>query len=169
MYKSICNSRILALLPMIMIVAGYSLPPTGNTKSVNYLSLPKPVVFWATFTTTIQLSGTPPIQSARSAGAGTATHLGKTIFEGISTVNFAIQPVQLNGTATLIAANGDEIYTSFTGTTINEAGMAKGSFVHVVTGGTGRFSDVNGLLRATSSHSMATQTGTLSFEGEIDY
>lgn len=163
----ICSPRLL-LLPFIMTLLGNSLPTTDNNSS-SPVCWSKPVVFWATFATSIELSGTPPIQTARSTGVGTATHLGKTTFEGISTVNFSVQPVQLNGTATFTAANGDEIYTSFTGTTTNEAGMAKGNFVHVITGGTGRFSDANGLLRAISLHNLSTQAGTLKFEGEIDY
>jgi hypothetical protein len=48
-------------------------------------------------------------------------------------------------------------------------GHATANYVYQVTGGTGRFANINALLRATSSHNLATQTGTLTLEGEIDY
>jgi hypothetical protein len=47
-------------------------------------------------------------------GRGAATHPGKTSFEGISTVNFSVQPAQIMGSTTLAAANGDQFYTLFT-------------------------------------------------------
>ena len=159
---------ILFALPVIMLLMGSGYSTADNTRAG--LAAPgKPVIFFATFATSLQISGTPPIQSARSSGGGIAIHLGKSYFEGISTVNFTVQPAQITGTATITAANGDEFYTSFTGTTVTSNGQAIGNFVHHITGGTGRFEDINGLLSASSSHSLATQSGTLSFEGEIDY
>ena len=155
-------------LPFMMVLMGSSYPTADHTNAA-FPSMTKPVIFSATFITTLHISGAPPIQTARSSGEGIAMHLGKSYFEGNSTVNFTVQPAQLNGTATITAANGDEFYTSFTGTTTTANGQALGNFVHHITGGTGRFADANGILRATSSHSLATQTGTLSFEGEIDY
>ena len=162
------HRRMLFVLPLLMVLMGSNYPTADHTTAA-LPSMKKPVIFSATFITTLQISGIPPIQTARSSGGGIAMHLGKSYFEGNSTVNFTVQPAQLNGTATITAANGDEFYTSFTGTTTTANGQAIGNFVHHVTGGTGRFADINGLLRATSSHSLATQTGTLSFEGEIDY
>lgn len=155
-------------LPVIMMLMVSSFSTADKNES-KLASQYKPVIFFATFATSLQITGTPPIQSARSSGDGIAIHLGKSYFEGNSTVNFSVQPAQITGTATITAANGDEFYTSFTGTTTAANGQAIGNFVHQVTGGTGRFADINGLLRATSSHNLATQTGTLSFEGEIDY
>ena len=154
-------------LPVMMVLMGSSYS-TDNTK-VKLTSPKNPVVFIATFTTNLQISGAPPIQTSRSSGGGVATHMGKTAFEANSTVNFTVQPAQLNGTATLTAANGDEFYTSFTGTVSNANGMAIGNFVHHITGGTGRFEGISGELTATSAHNLATQTGTLLFDGEIDY
>jgi hypothetical protein len=158
----------LSAIGVIIILLGTSFSTTKDNKTAIPV-LPKPVIFSATFTTTLQISGTPPVQTARSFGGGVATHMGKTSFEGISTVNFSVQPAQINGTATVTAANGDQFYTSFTGSTVIANGQSTANFVHQVTGGTGRFADINGLLRASSSHNLATQTRTLSFEREIDY
>jgi hypothetical protein len=166
----IFHLRIQLFLAIFLVIAAVNEVPGQSANASTHFLFPKnPVIFSATLNTTIQLTGAPPVQSVRSFGNGVATHMGKTLFEASSTVNFSVQPAVINGTATLTAANGDEIYTSFTGTTATAAGMATGNFVHTITGGTGRFSDVSGSLKATSIHNLATQKGVLSFEGEIDY
>ncbi len=162
--------RIVLLLPILLLLAALNKVPGQSIKtSARFISGKNPVIFSATLNTTIQLTGTPPLQSVRSFGSGIATHMGKTSFEAFSTVNFSVQPAVINGTATLKAANGDELYTSFTGTTATAAGTATGNFVHHITGGTGRFADASGTLTASSIHNLSTQKGVLSFEGEIDY
>ncbi len=166
----ISHPRIMLFLPILLILCGFTSVLGQSIKtSAKFLSPKNPVIFSATLNTTIQITGTPPIQSVRSFGNGIATHMGKTSFEAFSTVNFTVQPAVINGTATLKAANGDELYTSFSGTTATASGTATGNFVHNITGGTGRFADASGTLRATSVHSLSTQQGVLSFEGEIDY
>lgn len=130
----------------------------------------KDVPFKASFKTQIQIMGAPPVQPVRSSGPGIASHLGKAEFEANSTVNFTVQPAQINGTATITAANGDSFTTSFTGTsTPNGDGTATGYFSHTITGGTGRFSDISGSLTAVSLHNLSTNAGTLEFNGTISY
>jgi hypothetical protein len=161
---------ILLCLPIFLFFAAVTLVHGQSIKtSTHFLALRNPVIFSANLNTTIQLTGAPPVQSVRSFGNGIATHMGKTSFEAASTVNFTVQPATINGTAILTAANGDELHTSFTGTTATAAGTATGNFVHTITGGTGRFSNASGTFKATSIHNLATQKGVLSFEGEIDY
>jgi hypothetical protein len=166
----IFSSGVQLFLSIFLVLAAVSEVPGQAAKtSVHFLSPKNPANFSANLNTTIQLTGAPPIQSVRSFGSGIATHMGKTSFEAASTVNFTVQPATINGTAILTAANGDELHTAFTGTTATAAGTATGNFVHTITGGTGRFSNASGTLKATSIHNLATQKGVLSFEGEIDY
>jgi hypothetical protein len=130
----------------------------------------KDVPFKASFKTQIQIMGTPPIQPVRSFGQGIASHLGRSEFDANSTVNFTVQPAQINGTATITAANGDSFTTSFSGTTsLNGDGTATGHFTHTITGGTGRFSDISGTLNGVSLHNMSTNIGTLDLYGSINY
>jgi hypothetical protein len=127
------------------------------------------VPFHAKLETTITISGPPPVRQVRSAGFGTATHLGKTSFEVEATVNVAIQPAVVTGTATFTAANGDQFFTSFSGTTRPDNGAIIGDFMHEVTGGTGRFSDITGSFTGHSVHPLALQSGSLIFDGTISY
>ena len=127
------------------------------------------VPFYATLETTITISGVPPAQQVRSSGFGTATHLGKTTFEVVATVNVLVQPAVVTGTATFTAANGDQFFTSFTGITRPLNGAIVGDFVHEVTGGTGRFSDITGSFSGHSIHTFGLQSGSLVFDGSISY
>ena len=128
------------------------------------------VPFKASFKTQLQIMGTPPVQPVRSAGPGIASHLGRAEFEANSTVNFTVQPAQINGIATITAANGDSFTTSFSGTSSpNGDGTATGHFTHTITGGTGRFSNISGTLTGVSLHNLSTNVGTLELFGSIDY
>jgi hypothetical protein len=40
--------------------------------------------------------------------------------------------------------------------------------VHAITGGTGRFNDINGMLRGNCTHDTNSKKGTIALEGEID-
>ena len=129
----------------------------------------KSVPFCASLQTSIQILGTPPIQPVRSSGSGVATHMGQVTFEGNATVNFTTLPPSINGVATFTAANGDQFYTSFSGSTSIINGEAIGNFTHEITGGTGRFSTISGTLTAHSVHPIGAPTGSLNLEGSIDY
>ena len=139
---------------------------SSSSQIVHTKELKTSVPFFAKLETSIQIIG----QQVRSQGAGTATHLGKTTFEVQATVNFAVQPAQINGTATFTAANGDQFYTSFSGVTRpNGTGAIVGDFNHEITGGTGRFVEISGSLTGHSVHQIGLQSGSLIFDGMIDY
>ena len=81
----------------------------------------------------------------------TVSHLGESTIhvEGISVLSDTGQP-QLSGTATLVAADGDELGASFTGSgVVGGAGGALEITATVsgpITGGTGRFDDARGTI-----------------------
>lgn len=153
------------LLVASLIFSSYQVL-SSSSQSVYNKKQKTSVPFFARLVTSIQIIG----QQVRSAGTGTATHLGKTTFEVQATVNFAVQPAQINGTATFTAANGDQFYTSFSGVTRpNGTGAIVGDFNHEITGGTGRFTDISGSLTGHSVHQIGLQSGSLIFDGMIDY
>jgi hypothetical protein len=130
----------------------------------------KDVPFKASFKIKYQRLGAPPILPVRAIGTGIASHLGKAEFEANYTVNFTVQPSQLDGTSTFTAANGDSFTTSFTGTASpNGDGTATSYVTHTITGGTGRFSDISGSFSAVSLHNLITDLGTLDLFGNISY
>jgi hypothetical protein len=98
--------------------------------------------------------GTTPFP-ATSAGTGRLSHLGKSTYSQEFTITLTGPTTfSIAGTQTVVAANGDTLFMSFTGT-----GELAGAFgvgqrsettaVLTVTGGTGRFSDASGTLRST--------------------
>jgi hypothetical protein len=125
--------------------------------------------------------GTTPFP-ATSTGTGRLSHLGKGTYSQQFTITLT-GPTTFNvaGTQTIVAANGDTLFLSFTGT-----GELAGAFgvgqtsettaVLTVTGGTGRFSDASGTLTSKvfteiTSIVFTTVTATQSsrLTGRISY
>ena len=162
--------KLAFLLPitLLILLSGYQSPSSSATKATEVKSQnSRP--FHANLKTSIQITGTSPIRNVTSSGSGVVTHLGKTTYVANATVNFTMRPAQVVGTATFIAANGDEFYTSFSGNTTVINGTSFGHFEHTVTGGTGRFENITGSFIGTSVHRFTEPTGSLIFIGEIDY
>ncbi len=120
-------------------------------------------------TTVMQVKGDAVAQTMHFSGAGFASHLGNTFIEVKTTAGPGSLPGQLKGNAIFTAATGDEFYTSFTGSTQNHEGKTVVHFVHAITGGTGRFNEINGMLRGDCIHDVHSKKGTINLEGEIDF
>ena|SRR5688572_23665486 len=133
-----------------------------NTSSNN-------VPFMGDYVTTAVFLAGPSVQ--RITGVGTATHLGQNTFVANATVNFSTPPpFAVQGTAVFTAANGDQFFTSFTGTsTPTGPGTSRGDFVHTITGGTGRFSDITGTLVGVAIVTVGSPTNTVSYQGTINF
>jgi hypothetical protein len=157
------------LLFLVGMGLGSMQPILSQGKANSPVTRLQDVPFHANLQTSITITGVPPAQQVRSAGTGTATHLGKTTFEVQATVNVLMQPAVVTGRATFTAANGDQFFTSFTGVTRPENGAVIGNFVHEVTGGTGRFSEITGSFTGHSVHPLGLQSGSLVFDGTISY
>lgn len=96
--------------------------------------------------------------------AGNATHLGSYIESG----NVSISPTgQVEGSATLTAANGDELWVDFTG----ELNASTGTITATITfdgATTGRFKDATGTASLVAQFQL-DGTITVVVEGTIDY
>jgi hypothetical protein len=85
-----------------------------------------------------------------STGSGTISHLGKvTMTESHTTTILASSGYKTSavtgGEATIVAANGDELFLTFSGTGIlTGPGQFADTFNYTVTGGTGRFEGAGG-------------------------
>lgn len=104
-------------------------------------------------------------------GEGRASHLGKSSFNAISTLNVSPPPpFKFAGTSTMIAANGDEIYTEFEGEAMPEEDEVRSLVVyHTIIGGTGRYKHAKGELVGTGISNASTGLGYLDIEGKISY
>jgi len=140
------------------------------TRSVNAKATPaKP--FKGEYTTTVQVLSGPPQLRQRITGNGHATHLGESSFVANNTIYITPPPpFQAAGTTVFVADNGDEFYTSFTGTsTPGPNGTSTVVVHHTITGGTGRFSDATGTFTGNTIANPALPTGTITYEGTISY
>jgi len=103
------------------------------------------------------------------AGTGHASHLGRSITAAESLLDTRVVPFTTTGTETFTAANGDEVFTSFDGTSSppdpNGIAYFAGSFV--ITGGTGRFLGATGGGEAEGTVNVVTVTSEQTFSGTI--
>ncbi len=113
----------------------------------------------------------PPMVQVRITGTGQSSHLGQGSFVALSTMNLTTAPpFAIGGTTTFYAANGDEFYTSFTGTsTPNSEGTLDVEMTHQITGGTGRFADAAGTITGSTIGSLTNPNGHITYEGTISY
>ena len=131
----------------------------------------KALPFKGTYTTVSEILQPAPFLHTRITGTGQASHLGKGSFVALSALDLTTAPpFLLGGTATFTAANGDEFYTTFTGTaTPNGQGALNISMSHTITGGTGRFENAIGSI---DGHTVAVPGHTeasIDYEGTINY
>ncbi|MEO5501747.1 MAG: hypothetical protein ABIR31_09930, partial [Ginsengibacter sp.] len=85
----------------------------ANQSKIDELGVP----FKGSFTTSFVLIQPPPNLIQNVSGTGIASHLGKSKFESISNVAVRFPaPFRVSGTRTITAANGDQLFTTFTGT-----------------------------------------------------
>ena len=127
--------------------------------------------FNGSFTTASEILQPAPILKTRITGTGQVSQLGKSTFVALSTLNFTSQPpFILGGTATFTAANGDEVYTSFTGTSTPAGqGMLDVVMTHTITGGTGRFQNATGSFVGHTIAFPGHSEGYIEHEGTIRY
>ena len=121
--------------------------------------------------TTAQILSGPPMMSQQITGIGQSSHLGRGSFVAYSTVNFTTPPpFYLGGTAVFTAANGDEFYTTFTGTaTPTGTGSNEVEMHHTITGGTGRFENASGTIDGYTIATPGHANGYVTYEGSISY
>jgi len=110
--------------------------------------------------------GGPPPTTLNAVGSttGIASHVGQFSFTYQLTVTLA------NGTATgsghLIAANGDSVYTTITGSSdVTTPGLASITEIDTITGGTGRFAGAQGSFTVERLVVSATVSPPVRFTG----
>jgi len=112
--------------------------------------------------------GPPPTTViADGSATGIATHVGQFSF------SYQLTVILANGTATgsaqLIAANGDSIFTTITGSSEPTAtpGVLSITEIDIITGGTGRFAGAQGSFTVERLVNQATGFTSGSFHGSI--
>jgi hypothetical protein len=152
----------------LAIVATSSAAAAGNPGG-------RPVQGTRTTTTTLD----PNTGAATSTSVGDLAHVGA--FTGLANEQFSVPTPQgtftFTGTATLVAANGDELFASFAGSgAATSATTRTSSNTYTILGGTGRFADASGTLTETINSTVVSATSTsvttddtASISGTISY
>ncbi len=104
-------------------------------------------------------------------------HLGNGTFHA-DTVLTPLTPTSthIGGTNTYTAANGDQVFTTISGTSTVTATGSEVTIVDTIVGGTGRFADASGTFTVTGPavtlsfvSPFVTSSGTNTVEGRISY
>jgi hypothetical protein len=112
----------------------------------------------------------PPPATFLSTDEGTCqfSHLGKTMFRGVQTINF--RAGTQSGQRTLTAANGDVLLLEHVGTSAPAGpGLVAFQATATIVGGTGRFENATGQLHGWGVANLIARTSVANFEGEISY
>jgi len=164
---------LLLLAGVIIILGAWKNESPGSKTTANRISAvsakKKNVPFSAHFETMSTGSVQFPILQLHSTGRGLGLHIGKSTLEAFPAINLITLAV--NGTLTITAANGDEIFASFTGTR-SAAGPGQPFTVnatYTITGGTGRFENASGSFEGISTGIVGNPAGTASYVGDISY
>ena len=141
---------------------------------------PTGVPFAAKLTTQEQIGPNPaqcqsaPYLAGSTSGTGHATHLGQvtgTALDCITPPAAGYTYTFSNGKLTLVAANGDELRATYSGT-LNPTAVPPVyaiTGVYQITGGTGRFTNASGSGRLGGIENLQTGQGQLSLDGTISY
>ena len=121
--------------------------------------LKKPVPFKGRLAVVLGAGGT--------AGEGVGSHIGRFDYTSVDDLtNFPF----VTGTATITAANGDQIFTSFSGQLSPvSSDLFTVSLNNIITGGTGRFAGASGSYTSTGTANTGAGTATTTFTGTINY
>jgi hypothetical protein len=159
---------LMSLLVLAVVAPGAAVAKRGGTD--------RPAKATASGTTTVNILTTP--FQATNVGTARVSHLGRSTFSSTYTVTLTGgNTFTVAGNQTLVAANGDMLFLTFTGTgtfsgTFGVDQTTETSVIFTITGGTGRFADASGsltgtVLTETLSGSTSSQTSTL--KGRISY
>ena len=116
----------------------------------------------------IPQGGPPPTTlSVNGSATGIASHVGQFSFTYQLTVTLA--SATATGSARLVAANGDSIYTTIVGSLspTSTPGVASITEINTITGGTGRFAEAQGSFTVERLINEATGFFSGSFRGTI--
>jgi hypothetical protein len=119
-------------------------------------------------------------RSFTTDATGVSSHLGKgTVhLDGVATFTGQSGTINIAGSIVIVAANGDEVFGTFSGsgTLTSSLGSSQGTSVTTFTGGTGRFANASGSASGPFTQTLNGTQGTaltfaieFSLSGTISY
>jgi hypothetical protein len=166
------------LLRRLIALAGLALFATIAISPAGALAAAKGTDRPLKGTTTGSLTVSLPSGAATSSFTGNFSHLGATAGGDVATITLTSPTTfTYTGTDTLVAANGDEVFSTFTGSgAFTSATTIESTQVNTITGGTGRFADASGTFTVTISSVVVSSSATSdttdnadTWNGQISY
>jgi hypothetical protein len=164
--------RRLIVLPGLVLLAVAAFSPAAALAAAHGTDLP------LKGTSTGSLTASFATGAATSSFTGHLSHLGAITGGDVETLT-ATGPTTFTytGTDALVAANGDELFSTFSGSGIfTSATTTQSTQVNTITGGTGRFADASGTFAITISSVIVsigatseTIDNTDTYNGRISY
>ena len=145
--------RFTIVLALLAVAAVSPTAALGKAKGTD-----RPVRGTTTSTTTVDVA----TGSGIAVGVGRISHLGKTTFTNDFTSFTITGPDTFSYTLTaiIVAENGNEIFTTATGTGMLTPTGTESTLVSTITGGTGRFADASGTITTRVSSVNVSAVGT---------
>jgi hypothetical protein len=131
----------------------------------------RPLSGTSTSTTTVD----PVAGTGVSDGSGQVSHIGAFTFHNDFTSFTLTSPTTFSFTltASIVAANGDVIFTTATGTGTLTATGSESTLVSTISGGTGRFADASGSFTSSiisvNTSTPGTSNDTETHTGQVSY
>lgn len=152
--------RFTIILALFAVAALSPAAALGKAKGTD-----RPLSGTSSSTTTVNLAtGTGSV-----AGSGQLSHLGRFTFTNdLTSFTLTGNTFSFTLTAIIVAANGDEVYTTATGTGTLTATGSEATLVSTVTGGTGRFADASGTLTTKISSEIVSTVGATLTSRDIE-
>jgi hypothetical protein len=144
--------RFTIILALLAVAAPSPAAALGKPKSTD-----RPLTGTGSSTTSIDLArGTGSV-----AGVGRLAHLGRFTFTNDITSFTLTGPdtFELELTAIIVAANGDKVCTTATGTGTMSPTGSEATLVSTIAGGTGRFAAASGTITSTISSEIVSTAG----------
>lgn len=159
-----CSAMFMYIL---LFCPGMISEQTGKDATIRKHTVP----LKGSYATVSEVLSPPPFVQIRITGTGQSSHLGQGSFVALSTMDLTTPPpFNIGGTSIFYAANGDEFFTSFTGTaTPMGEGILEVEMTHEITGGTGRFTNATGNFTGYTVAGLANPNAHITYEGTISY
>lgn len=158
MKKLLVSTTIVPLL--VVALAGTALATPAKAEK-------KELPFKGTLQSVETFVVAPPIMSVTANGSGNATHLGQFAISYEVEVN--LETLSGEGSAQLVAANGDILYANISGQATPTGTTDVFNVVEefTITGGTGRFANASGSFTLNRVVNITTGVTSGRFDGSI--
>jgi hypothetical protein len=142
----------MSLLALVVLFSGVRPTMARDTVTVPFRTIGSPILVEPVSDDTVRI-----------VAQGRGTHLGR--YTSFAKVTIVPQgpgnPPAFDGSATFVAANGDQLHVDYSGVVTNPFPNGEGEGAYQITGGTGRFGQASGQGAFVSRGGITVFSGTI--------